>query len=322
MAPIRPEPGGPGAPAPPSADADAPATVGPVLRLQVLSDLHLETECFDPEPAPGADALILAGDIDATWQAYERFAGWPVPVFAVAGNHEFDGREWLAAWPALRDLGDRLGITFLEHESVVLPLSAGGRVRLVGATRWSDFGVFGAPGRAKAEKAAAYFQSLMAGSIGGRPLDVGEVKAIAAASRVRLAERLAEPTDADATVAITHFAPSLRCADPRYGHQPGTASFCNADDDLLSHADLWVHGHLHCRHDFTVDTPRPGVPDHRTRVVSRARGHLRRGEAVGYGDEPPLVTLPLRWIGSTPHAVWNTAGHHSSNTGAADRPAP
>jgi hypothetical protein len=320
MALMRPEPGGPAVGASVPAGDEGSASAAPVLRLQVFSDLHLETERFDPAPAPGADALILAGDIDATWQAYERFAGWPVPVFAVAGNHEFDGREWLAAWPALRDLGERLGITWLEHESVVLPLSAGGRVRLVGATRWSDFGVFGEPGRAKAEKAAAYFQSLMAGSIGGRPLDVGEVKAIAAASRARLVEQLAEPTDADATVAITHFAPSLRCADPRYGQQPGTASFCNADDDLLPHADLWVHGHLHCRHDFTFDSPRPGAPGHRTRVVSRARGHLRRGEALGYDREPPLVTLPLRWIGLTPHAVWNTAGDRSSNAGAADRP--
>ncbi len=42
----------------------------------------------------------------------------------------------------------------------------------------------------------------------------------------------------DATVVITHFAPSLRSADPRYGMQPGTASFCNADDDLLRRADL------------------------------------------------------------------------------------
>jgi hypothetical protein len=58
-------------------------------------------------------------------------------------------------------------------------------------------------------------------------------------------------------VVITHFAPSLRSADPRFGRQPGTASFCNADDDLIPRADLWLHGHLHCRHDYGV--PRPGA---------------------------------------------------------------
>ena len=41
-------------------------------------------------------------------------------------------------------------------------------------------------------------------------------------------------------MAITHFAPSLRSADPRFGSQSGTASFCNADDELLPLADLWL----------------------------------------------------------------------------------
>ena len=36
------------------------------MRLQLLSDLHLETEVFEPRPAPGAELLVLAGDIDST----------------------------------------------------------------------------------------------------------------------------------------------------------------------------------------------------------------------------------------------------------------
>ena len=47
------------------------------------------------------------------------------------------------------------------------------------------------------------------------------------------------------TVVVTHFAPSLRSADPRYGITPGTAGFCNALDALLGQADFWLHGHLH-----------------------------------------------------------------------------
>jgi hypothetical protein len=43
-------------------------------------------------------------------------------------------------------------------------------------------------------------------------------------------------------------------------------------------ADLWLHGHLHCRHDYTVDRPgrRP------TRVVSQAMGLIGKGEAEGF----------------------------------------
>ena len=82
----------------------------------------------------------------------------------------------------------------------------------------------------------------------------------------------------DVTIVITHFGPSLASADPRYGAQPGTASFCNADDDLLPRADLWLHGHLHCRHDYLV--PRAGQRP--TRVVCQARGLADKGEADGY----------------------------------------
>jgi calcineurin-like phosphoesterase family protein len=92
----------------------------------------------------------------------------------------------------------------------------------------------------------------------------------------------------DATVVITHFAPSIRSADPRFGRQPGTAGFCNADDDLLRHADLWIHGHLHCRHDYLV--PRPGGTP--TRVVCQARGLAAKGETLGH-DPMKLVEIAV-----------------------------
>jgi len=44
---------------------------------------------------PGAELLVLAGDIDATWAAFDRFKGWPVPVIMVAGNHDCWGGEVL-----------------------------------------------------------------------------------------------------------------------------------------------------------------------------------------------------------------------------------
>ena len=62
---------------------------------------------------------MLAGDIDATWAGYERFAGWPVPVWVVPGNHEYDGRDIDAAEAGLRELCARLGFSFLERGSTV-----------------------------------------------------------------------------------------------------------------------------------------------------------------------------------------------------------
>jgi calcineurin-like phosphoesterase family protein len=253
------------------------------MRLQLLSDLHLETEAYDPEAAEDAELLVLAGDIDSSWDALERFAGWPVPVVFVAGNHEFDGREVATASLALRERCTALGITMLERERLLLSDRAGHRVRIVATIRWADFDLFGPLGRAKAMRAGDYFMALMQATRDGQPFDVDAMRAEALACRDWLATELRRPNEGwDATVAITHFAPSLRSADPRYGARSGTASFCNADDDLLPFADLWLHGHLHCVHDYRV-----AHAGGSTRVVCNSRGHERRGEAAGH--QPRLV---------------------------------
>jgi hypothetical protein len=264
------------------------------MRLQLFSDLHLESETFDPQPAPGAELLVLAGDIDANWTALQRFAGWPVPVIAVAGNHEFDGRELREAWPALRAHCAALGIRLLERESLVLTSAAGLRVRFVGTVRWSDFDLFGDAGRERAMRATGYFLKLMAARCDGAPLDAASLRAESLACRDWLAAELHRPNPGvgaeggwQRTVVVTHFAPSLRSADPRFGRQPGTASFCNADDALIPLADLWLHGHLHCRHDYAV--ARPGRTA--TRVVSQAMGLLRKGEDQGF-DPLKIIDVP------------------------------
>ena len=262
------------------------------MRLQVLSDLHLETKSFEPQPAPAAEVLVLAGDVDSSWQAYARFANWPVPVLVVAGNHEFDGRDVVRGVADLRSHCERFGLTLLHREDIVLHDARGRAIRFLGTPLWSDFGLFGESGRVKAEKAARYYLQQMASTRDGLPLDVAQMKIEGAICRRWLTERL-EPSDPPsgpdaasvaATVVITHFAPSLRSADPRYGRQPGTASFCNAADELLSLADLWIHGHLHCRHDYQVPRPAQNGTSHPApaRVICQARGLAKKNEHLGH----------------------------------------
>ena len=266
------------------------------MKLQLLSDLHLETESYNPQPAAEAELLVLAGDIDSTWAGYERFAGWPVPVLVVPGNHEYDGRDVHTAQQGLQALCTRLGFELLEKRCWLHTDTQGRRIRFVGTTRWSDFDTFGADQRERAQRAATYFLRLMASTRAGKPLDAAAVRELGLADRAWLQAQLQQspqgkPDDVywDKTVVITHFAPSLRSADKRYGRQPGTASFCNADDDLLPRADLWLHGHLHCRHDYHV--ARAGQLA--TRVVCNARGLEKKGEHLGavpkVGPAAPLA---------------------------------
>lgn len=251
------------------------------LTIQLLSDLHLETEDFTPTPAPGADLLVLAGDVDSSWQGLSRFANWPVPVLFVPGNHEFDGRDVDEALAGLRERAAQWGLTLLERESAFFTAPDGRVIRFLGTTRWCDFDLFGEAQRPRAMRAANYFVNVMRAKRGGAPFGPEAVRVEALRCRQWLADELARPPSADrpwdATVVITHFGPSLRSADPRYGRQPGTASFCNADDELMPGVALWLHGHLHCRHDYLVPHER-GV----TRVVSNARGHGHKNESAGY----------------------------------------
>ncbi len=246
------------------------------MRIQLLSDLHLETESFDPQPAPGADVLVLAGDIDSSWTALDRFAGWPVPVLFVPGNHEFDRRDIDAARAGLRQRCAELGLICLDRDDAVLSDASGRSVRFLGTVRWSDFDVFGPQERDRSMRAASYFQKVQQSTWrNGQPFDAAAVRELGLGDRAWLLEALGSPPSADLpTVVITHFAPSLRSLDPRYGPQPATASFCNADDDLIERCSLWIHGHLHCRHDYRVGRL--------ARVICNARGLVRRGEAADF----------------------------------------
>ena len=75
------------------------------------------------------------------------------------------------------------------------------------------------------------------------------------------------------TIVVTHFAPSLLSADPRYGNTPGTAGFCNALDRLLPMANLWLHGHLHAPSDY-----RSGG----CRVIANPLGYARKNEQARF----------------------------------------
>jgi hypothetical protein len=72
---------------------------------------------------------------------------------------------------------------------------------------------------------------------------------------------------------VTHFAPSLKSADPRYGLTPGTAGFCNALDKLLPQAELWLHGHLHAPSDYLSEG---------CRVVANPLGYARKNEQAHF----------------------------------------
>ena len=281
------------------------------VNIQLLSDLHLESNPhFKPKPLPGADVLVLAGDIGSYQPGsllnslgiadfgLARFsplpvalggANWPTPVLFVPGNHEYDGLDFDDTRLRLREACARLGLIWLESEVVLLQ-----GVRFVGSTLWTDFDALSTDAarsaditlgqqltaREKAFRAANFYLKKNHALRQGLPMLAPEVRTEGLRSQAWLREALATPF-AGNTVVVTHFAPSLLSSDPRYGLTPGTAGFCNALDDLFPLAKLWLHGHLHCPNDYVKQG---------CRVVANPLGYARKGEQAAF-QESLCITL-------------------------------
>jgi predicted phosphodiesterase len=274
------------------------------MKIQLLSDLHLEAHPhWVPTPAPGADLLVLAGDIgsyqtgssltdtDFGLARFSPLQGWPTPVLFVPGNHEYDGLDFDVAHQRLRETCARLGITWLEREVLVWPPGPANprAVRFVGTTLWTDFDAL-APkeptsstpasgllaqqlkSRDKAFRAANYYLKKNSATRHGEPMLAPALREQGLLCQEWLTQALATTFDG-ATVVVTHFAPSLLSADPRYGLTPGTAGFCNALDALFPQAQLWLHGHLHAPSDYRTQG---------CHVVANPLGYARKNEQMAF----------------------------------------
>lgn len=271
------------------------------MRIQLLSDLHLECEPdFMPRPAKDIDVLILAGDIGSyqdgslltgndfglsRFSPLESDAPWP-RVLYIPGNHEFDSLDYEKTYTHLRHTCESLGIEWLESEIITI-----GSVRFIGSTLWSDFESLAHQERnmtaqmralEKAYRAANFYLQKHTTFKNEAPMLAEDIRELGLASQSWLQKALETPFDGT-TIAVTHFAPTLKSADPRYGLTPGTAGFCNALDHLLPLAQIWLHGHLHCTNDYVVAGHLNGRP-WECRVAANPRGYADKAEQQAFQD--------------------------------------
>ncbi len=239
------------------------------MKLQLLSDLHLESSSFTLKPHPDADVIILAGDI-TTQQSYGRFfdllaQAQDLPVLYIPGNHEFYGSS---PWRTRRELEDifedRPNVYALDGAYVDLH-----GVRFVGDILWSDFrlpfrhangGIFTDPELAKqhAGKGISDFFRI-----------ANFEPAHAAASHAHAREYLREHCNTGIpTVFITHFLPSAKSIDAQFADSPLNPYFASNCEDLMTpNIKLWVHGHTHSSCDYVHG---------QTRVVCNPKGYTAK----------------------------------------------
>ncbi|MDE3100584.1 MAG: metallophosphoesterase [Verrucomicrobiota bacterium] len=230
------------------------------MRLQILSDLHLEFGDYKP-PRTNADVIVLAGDIHQGSQGIEwaqrHFAR--KPVIYVMGNHEFYGYELKPLMERCRAEIRGGNIFLLENQSIQI-----GGVTFLGCALWTDFRLWPKPAEAM-EAARDYmndFKLIRTPSGRLRPLDTIQFHQ----TSVAWLKSQLKTNDPKKTVVITHHAPSGKSIPPQHAGGVLSAAFASDLDSLVraSRVPLWIHGHTHYNVDYKISA---------TRIYSNQRGY-------------------------------------------------
>jgi hypothetical protein len=142
-------------------------------------------------------------------------------------------------------MAEQLGITLLDGNGVEL---AG--VRFLGGTLWTDGRLSGIDATPEAATGDA-IDVTHAGTV--RQITIGDAIALHRKTRQALDRILVAPRDGWKVVVVTHHAPHPLCL-PSDVRDAGAAGIFASDLSALiedRRPDLWVHGHIHTRVDFT-----------------------------------------------------------------------
>lgn len=236
------------------------------MKVQILSDLHVEFGNRLPPPAQGADVIALAGDIapyrrDVLKMVGETYSGRR--VLYVPGNHEFYGGDIDAVRGAMADDCATLGIELLDRRALTID-----GVRFIGATLWTDFALDGRAAvvgaQQMARKAMPDFRVIRRAGLAFSP---EESVRRHDADRDFIEQELRGAADSNLTaVVITHHAPTPRSIRPWYEGNTLNPAFASRLDALIAKHEppLWIHGHMH----DSIDEQVGG-----TRVVANPGGY-------------------------------------------------
>jgi predicted phosphodiesterase len=236
------------------------------MKLQILSDLHEE---FRGQPwltgdkiVPEADAILLAGDITNTKVADEQLAHYKTlgkPFFYILGNHEYYSGWWDNIPSIFRELCSQSNIRLLEDETAYLD---DGRIRLIGATLWTDFWISDNGGR---EHQGNYCLRGMAclSAIKGFSISKWEDKHKRSLDYIKL--QLSTKHDGP-TIVMTHHLPTAKSSHPRFKGSKINGGFYSELDHVIEEyqPDYWIHGHTHDCFDYKIGS---------TRVLCNPKGY-------------------------------------------------
>lgn len=273
------------------------------MKILYFSDLHIEIRDGKPEVEAAAwtdlrplglgpdlqpfvgrmDLLVLAGDIgrirstrpvQPLLYAEQAAAYLHCPAVLVPGNHEYyrgcfqDDRKALIEAQAP-------GITVLDRGEALFERPDGGKLRLLGATLWTDYAVLGdaEAGMRQAEAIVPDHKLIRLDAKGPGFFRPEDARAEHFLSRRWLAQKLGEPHDGPSLI-VTHHPPHSAASNPLFGLTPLSPAFCSDCNDLIGAAAAvpvaaWIFGHHHWSQELEQGgvrllTAQPGYPQEKT----------------------------------------------------------
>ncbi len=261
------------------------------MRIQLVSDLHLEFADINIQNQNSADVLILSGDImvarkvllpqseyGVRFRDFLKRCSFQFPhVVYVAGNHEFynDGRFFGDIETLRQACGVHENVYFLERDTKVID-----DIVFVGGTLWTDMNKFDPLTLHAVRDMMNDYRATVNDQAGFRRLKPADT-----VERHRLTrdyiELIVKENKDKKVVVVGHHSPSFQSCHEMYkgDHLMNGAYHSDLSEMMLDNPNikLWTHGHTHHPFDYVIGE---------TRVVCNPRGY------DGYEDtgwDPNLI---------------------------------
>jgi predicted phosphodiesterase len=264
------------------------------IKIGLVSDLHAEfwkPRHFEnvgskvQRALADADLILLPGDIDNARSSVRTARRlFPTqPVCLVAGNHEFYESDYDATLTGLHEETANSNICFLDR-GIYRTCIHGIDIRVLGATLWTDFALFGDPvlNMIAAGNGLNDFHLIQYHK---RLLTPRDALTMHVTDKAWLLDEL-DQVFAGLTIVMTHHAPVNFAIAAKFVNDSLSPCFASRLDDLLIRDDvaLVCWGHTHHSVDQTID---------KTRFVSNQTGYVTGNASVENDDFGKIIVLSV-----------------------------
>lgn len=264
------------------------------LKIQFMSDLHLEFYNTRVKLCEDVDLVVLAGDI-AEGHKYNRAPDWvadnlgtEVPVVMVLGNHDYWRTTFKEAHENIREYAEKVAPNMRILEDSCIQVNG---YTICGSTLWTDYSLCGTQDLAMfdARRSMNDFEYMRLETRHAVTPDTLLNKHHRSVAYIKECMR---NTEKGKLVVVTHHAPhqsSLMYPD-NYTLDLSNSSYATDLSELLTdeaHCPaLWIHGHTHWAVDYIL-------VEGTTRVVSNPLGYVVKGDQVAYTGWSPEWVVAL-----------------------------